>query len=159
MVEFPPDKLYLCRGEDTDLVLRPGQRTLWRVEKFLPLSCPNCRHKFGEDGRDYALCYGDVVEGTKVPRITNGHDTVFCLHCGNHTARVWLQAQTLATREEAQRLVDEEGFTNLQQMIGSSSSGPTTVVFNKKINGGPRIFHLGINPAFWPDDDFENRAE
>lgn len=87
-------------------------RKIWCVEKFLPTECPKCRKKFENNQRDWSLLLGDIVNGKKQVRETQGYDIIICSHCGNYTARVQLESYMLSDQAEAELLL-EEGFVNL----------------------------------------------
>lgn len=132
---------------------RLEEKRLWKIEKFIPLFCPKCNRKFSKQDEDFVLLFGDVIEESKVPRRTSGYDIIICNHCGNYTARIWLQVRTVETLEEAELLVEQEGFTNPHQVTGYGiHARPRTLIFNEEIVG-PVFIH-----PHWPPDkeDFED---
>jgi len=94
--------------------LHPSQ-TMYCVEKFLPTECPKCRQPFRQDGPDYTRLLGDIIDGRKVVRETNGYDIIICNRCENSTARVLLESWQVGDRERAAKLL-QKGFVNLQQV-------------------------------------------
>lgn len=130
------------------------ERVLWHVEKFIPLFCPKCNRRFSKQNEDFVLFFGDIIEGSNVPRRTPGYDIIVCKNCRNYTARVWLQYKTVETLEEARLLVKKEEFTNPQQVTGyGTRAKPRTHIFNKEIIGP-----LTIHPHRPPDDFSEYKA-
>lgn len=125
------------------------EKDLWLVEKFIPLFCPRCNHKFGKQDKDFKLFFGDIIEESKVPRITPGYDIIVCVHCDNYTTRVWLQRKSVETLQEAELLVQKDGFTNPQEVRGfGSHAKPRTIILNREIIG-PLIIH-----SHWlPDEE------
>lgn len=125
------------------------ERELWQVEKFIPLNCPRCNHKFERQNDDYVIFFGDIIEESKIPRPTAGYDIIICQNCENYTARVWLRTQTVETLEEAQRLVATEGFVNIHEVVGfGTHAKPRVRVFNEQIVGP-----LRIHPHWPPEED------
>ena len=122
---------------------------LWQVEKFVPLFCHKCNRKFNRQNDDFTIFLGDIIEGSKVPRKTPGHDVIVCKHCQNFTARVWLQVRVVKTKGEAESLVAKDGFTNAHtiETFGLAAE-PMVHVLNEHIVG-PTIIHL-----HWPPEDF-----
>ena len=110
------------------------ERELRQVDKFIPRNCPRCNHKFDMQNDDYVIFFGDIIEGSKIPRSTPGYDIIICKNCDNYTARVWLRTRTVETLEEAQRLVATEGFVNIHQVVGfGTHAKPSIHVFNEQI--------------------------
>jgi hypothetical protein len=131
------------------------EKRLWEIEKFIPLFCPKCNRKFFKQDEDFVLFFGDIIKEDRIPRRTSGYDIIICNHCGNYTARVWLQVRTVETVEEAELLIEQEGFTNPHQVTGYGiHARPRTRIFNKKIVC-PLIIH-----SHWPpdEDDFGNHT-
>lgn len=112
------------------------RKTMYRVEKFLPPRCPKCDHVFGKEERysanlspegevtmgkkeegDYSLLLGDIIDGKKTIRQTTGYNIIICAHCRNYTARYPLEDYQLSSKEEAEKLVAEQGFQNLMECI------------------------------------------
>ena len=91
-------------------------KTMYNVEKFLPPSCPKCRHYFADATEDYTLLLGDIVDGKKVVRETTGYDIIICNYCGNYTARVTLETYCVGDKTFAEKLVAEQGFVNLMKV-------------------------------------------
>lgn len=89
------------------------KKKMYRVEKFLPTECPKCRHPFMREGDDYVRLLGDIVEGEKRVRETQGYIINICAKCQNYTAFIELESYQLGNKKEAERLVREEGFRNL----------------------------------------------
>lgn len=88
-------------------------KRMYRVEKFLPTECPKCRHRFLEEGKDYAKFLGDIVDGQKRIRESTGYDIIVCEKCHNFTARLMVEAYQLSDHEKAESYL-REGFVNLQ---------------------------------------------
>jgi DNA-directed RNA polymerase subunit RPC12/RpoP len=94
------------------------KRTMYRVEKFLPLECPKCRHGFQNEATDWFRLLGDVVDGNKVVRETAGYSIIICSKCNNYTACVPLESWQTSSQEKANRLFDTEGFINFLVVTG-----------------------------------------
>jgi hypothetical protein len=105
-------------------------KTMYQVEKFLPPSCPKCNHPFQREVRgmvktaegdkpagDYSMLFGDIVDGCKVIRETTGYNIIVCNHCQNFTARIPLETYSLGDKEKAEKLVAEQGFQNLTEVM------------------------------------------
>lgn len=109
--------LSLCRflSVDEEGSVSVPKRTMWCVEKFLPTECPKCRKKFENNQSDWSLLLGDIVDGRKQIRETQGYDIITCSHCGNYTARVQLESYMLFDKAAAERLLGE-GFVNLREV-------------------------------------------
>jgi hypothetical protein len=88
-------------------------KTMYHVEKFLPPECPKCRAGFQHDGKDYARFLGDIIDGKKTVRETNGYYIIVCRHCENMTACWPLETYQLGDKNKAEALVREKGFVNL----------------------------------------------
>lgn len=91
-------------------------RTMYHVEKFSPPECPKCRASFKHEGKDYARLLGDIVEGKKTIRETNGYYIIVCSHCENMTACWPLETYQLGDKTKAQSLVKNKGFVNLVEV-------------------------------------------
>jgi len=113
--------------------------TAYRVEKFFPPRCPVCEHPFRSQG-DFADWAGksghsfvqakieqakrfpelfEVTEaGNGIFKATDKFDIKFliCLQCENVTMRIGYAMRQVFTIEEADRLIDEEGFTCWNQI-------------------------------------------
>ena len=107
------------------------ERTVYMVEKFVPTQCPNpkCFNEFRESGADgyFYLTYWmhepkEVTE--KIRESIGGQgmpaDLIVCAKCRNITLRLKLEDAILATREEAEVLLNE-GFANLREMRQSGT--------------------------------------
>lgn len=92
------------------------EKTMYRVEKFIPSECPKCRHKLDRNGEDWGQVLGDIINGEKVPRKTDGYIIIICVHCKNQTACIPLEAYTLSDPVAALKLL-EEGFVNYREVI------------------------------------------
>lgn len=92
-------------------------KTMYRVEKFLPPACPKCQYAFKVENTDYNLLLGDIVEGKKVIRTNEGYDIIVCVHCGNFTARLLVEAWQVGDRKRAEEFL-REGFVNLKEVTG-----------------------------------------
>jgi hypothetical protein len=90
-----------------------GGRTMYHVEKFIPEDCPACRHKFLKEGEDWVRLLGEIVDGEKRIRETNGYLIIQCTKCNNFTAQIPLESYQVFSREKAEKLVNEQGFVNL----------------------------------------------
>ena len=89
------------------------KKTMYHVEKFIPTECPKCRHPFLHEGDDYVRLLGDIVEGEKRVRQTQGYIINICAKCQNYTAFVVLETYQVGSKKQAERLVEKEGFRNL----------------------------------------------
>ena len=92
-----------------------ASKTMYVVEKFLPQECPKCRHKFDKIGVDWTPLMGDIVNGQKVIRETNGYSIITCSQCQNFTASISLESYTLSDPEAARKLL-EQGFVNFHEV-------------------------------------------
>lgn len=92
-------------------------RIMYHVEKFLPSECPKCRARFRQEGTDYARLLGDIIDGKKSFRKTNGYRIIVCTHCENMTACWPLESYQLGDKEKAEALVKDQGFVNLVQVV------------------------------------------
>jgi len=97
------------------------RKKMFHIEKFLPVECPKCRAKFEQQNKDWSLLLGDIVDGKKVVRQSDGHDIIICAHCENYTARIMLETYQLADRDKAVELMEKEGFINLQEVIATGT--------------------------------------
>lgn len=105
-------------------------RKMWVVEKFLPTECPKCRKKFENNQRDWLLPLGDIVDGKKKVRATQGYDIIICSHCGNYTARVQLECCRLFDKAKAEHLLGE-GFVNLHEVEAFGDVKEARIVYTK----------------------------
>jgi len=113
-------------------------KSYW-VEKFYPPRCPKCEHDFrGWD--DLTIFYGENNPATSLPvamanwwdrwpeiwirepgklRSYSGNpyelDFVRCRHCGNVTMRILHSKRQVMTQQEADELIEKEGFTFISQ--------------------------------------------
>jgi hypothetical protein len=87
---------------------------IYQVEKFIPNECPKCRHGFNQEGTDYARLLGDIIDGKKTVRETDGYDIIICNECQNSTARLILESWQVLEKEHAERLL-KEGYVNLRE--------------------------------------------
>jgi hypothetical protein len=94
---------------------------MYHVEKFLPSECPRCRARFQQEGKDYARLLGDIVDGKKTIRQTQGYYIIVCAHCENMTACWPLETYQLSDRDKAEALVNDKGFVNLVQVTATGS--------------------------------------
>ncbi len=108
-------------------------RRMWCVEKFLPTECPKCRKKFENNQKDWSLLLGDVVDGEKRIRETQGYDIIICSHCGNYTARVQLESYRLSDRAKTEQLL-REGFVNLHEVQAFGDVKDAHMVYAKLPN-------------------------
>lgn len=109
---------------------------MYHVEKFLPSNCPGCRHVFQNQNVDYNIVLGDIIDGKKVIRETNGYDIIVCTHCQNFTARFPLESIQLFNKEEAEELV-ASGFQNLLEVeVGGKAEE------HKYITGKPCLLNI-----------------
>lgn len=92
------------------------KKIMYRVEKFIPSECPKCRHKLDRNKDDWGQVLGDIVNGEKIPRKTEGYIIIICVHCANQTACIPLEAYTLSDPVAALKLL-EEGFVNYREVI------------------------------------------
>ncbi|GEM_PF-3235041 len=112
-------------------------KTMYCVEKFLPTECPKCRACFQYEGKNYARFLGDIVDGKKQFRQTEGYTIIVCLHCENLTMRIDLESYQLSDRKHAEALL-QQGFVNLHEVtaVGNMAvdrhvvfrQGPSVVV-------------------------------
>jgi hypothetical protein len=94
----------------------PTIKTMYHVEKFLPPECPNCRARFQRDGKDYSRLLGDIIDGKKTIRKTEGYYIIVCAHCENMTACWPLETYQLSDKAKAEALVRDKGFANLVEV-------------------------------------------
>lgn len=108
---------------------RLATKIMYRVEKFLPAECPKCQTRFQQEGKDYARLLGDIVQGVKTIRQTNGYYIIVCTHCENMTACWPLESYQLGDKGKAEALVNNSGFVNLTQVeaIGNMARDCHTV--------------------------------
>lgn len=90
-------------------------KTMYCVEKFLPPECPKCRASFQNEGKDYARFLGDIIDGKKRFRKTDGYTIIVCQHCENFTMRMDLESYQVGDRKRAEALL-QEGFVNLHEV-------------------------------------------
>lgn len=95
---------------------KPEEKIMYRVEKFIPSECPKCRHKLDRNKDDWGQVLGDIVNGEKIPRKTEGYIIIICVHCKNQTACIPLEAYTLFDPVAALKLLGE-GFVNYCEVI------------------------------------------
>ena len=110
-------------------------KKMYFVEKFLPPDCPKCRQAFKEEGKDWVRLLGDILEGKKSGRVTEGYQIMVCKHCENYTAQFLLDNYTISDKEEAVRLCREEGYVNLKELeaFGTSAVDTHTIYVKTKI--------------------------
>lgn len=126
-------------------------KTMYCVEKFLPAECPKCRACFQCENNDYARFLGDIVDGKKRFRQTEGYAIIVCLNCQNLTMRIDLEGYQLSDRKQAEALL-QQGFVNLHEVtaIGSMATdrhivfrqGPSVVVDGKECDD-PHVVERG----------------
>jgi len=110
-------------------------KTMYRVEKFLPTECPKCRHVFQDGAKDWVRLLGDVVDGEKKYRLTEGYYIIICRHCDNHTAQIVLEEYQLSSKKKAQEFCDKEGFVNLMEVTASGNHTKDMHILVNKIRG------------------------
>lgn len=104
----------------------PNEQTVYMVEKFIPTQCPNpsCFNEFKQNGADgyYFATYWmhEPREVTERISASISHpwvatDLIVCGKCRNVTVRVKIEDCVVATREDAEALLNE-GYVNLQEM-------------------------------------------
>jgi hypothetical protein len=110
-------------------------KTMYHVEKFLPTECPKCRAPFQCESKDYGRFLGDIVDGKKQFRQTEGHTIIVCGHCENFTVRIDLESYQLGDRKKAEALL-QQGFVNLQEV---TAMGNMAVDHHVVYQGGPKF--------------------
>jgi ribosomal protein S27E len=103
---------------------------MFHIEKFLPTECPKCRHRFQSEAEDWVRLFGDIVDGKKKIRETNGYLIIHCRHCDNMTAMFPLETYQLSDRKLAEEKMAKEGFVNLQVVtaVGNMAQNLHTVI-------------------------------
>jgi hypothetical protein len=96
-------------------------KTMYHVEKFLPVECPKCRHPFKNENTDWHRLLGDVIDGKKVFRKLNGYHIIVCVKCNNFTAQFPIESYQLSHKARAQKLCEEAGFVNLTEVVASGT--------------------------------------
>ncbi len=111
---------------------------MYRVYKFFPPRCPKCEHPFrssedfalwlGRRGNSFATALKNQRElfseifpkatKNKLIGYTNKFDIDFiiCTHCQNTTLRIDYASRQVATREEAEALIEIQGFTGWHEV-------------------------------------------
>lgn len=108
-----------------------SERIVYMVERFIPTACPNpqCGNAFtaqGINGYFSFLYWRDKSEevAEKIRTSLGGQgmptDLIVCAKCKNVTLRFHLEEAILATREEADDLLNK-GFANLREMRQSGT--------------------------------------
>ncbi len=92
---------------------RKEKKVIYRIEKFTPHECPECRAAFNTEGKDYAVSLGHIVNGVKTKNERHEYDILRCTWCNNKTARVMIEAHELTSRTAAETKIRDEGFVNL----------------------------------------------
>lgn len=111
------------------------RKKMYRVEKFLPPECPKCRHKFQQEGQDWCRLLGDIVNGEKVIRETKGYYIIRCTGCDNYTALFPIEEYQLSSKEEAEKLMREQGFVNLLEVTAMGSHTRDMHIVHNKESG------------------------
>jgi hypothetical protein len=96
-------------------------KTMYHVEKFLPPECPKCQARFQQEGKDYGRLLGDIVDGKKRVRQTEGYYIIVCAHCENMTACWPLETYQLGDKKKAEALVQDKGFVNLIEVVATGN--------------------------------------
>jgi hypothetical protein len=117
-------------------------RTMYHVEKFLPPECPRCRARFQQQNVDYVPLLGDLIDGKKVVRQTEGYTIIICQHCDNYTVRILLETYQLGDRDRAEALL-EQGFANLQEERATGNMARDCHAFFCEM---PALRILGLGP-------------
>lgn len=124
------------------------------VEKFFPPRCPACEHRFATPsdfaawaGRSSASSFAgasidqaqafpelyDVQQSEGVVLVDNrfGAGFIVCTHCENKTFRIHYGEERVLSRREADRLVEEAGFTSIKQgeAFGTAARPQSTISF------------------------------
>ena len=136
----------------------PDHKKMYRVEKFIPPACPKCKHPFLKEVRykealdaegrviagdkeegDWTLLFGDIVDSKKVIRETKGYNIIICAHCRNYTARMPLEEYCLGSKEQAEKLVAEQGFVNLMEVtsFGNHMQDHHVIIADMQVMGIP----------------------
>jgi len=113
-----------------DQAKRPEKKIMYRVEKFIPPECPRCCHKLDRNKDDWGQVLGDIVNGEKIPRKTEGYIIIICVHCNNQTACIPLEAYTLSDPVEALKLLDQ-GFVNFREVIAAGNTPDQHTVYSE----------------------------
>lgn len=85
---------------------------MYRVEKFEPTHCPFCSRKFSQENIDWAIYFGQVIDGHKIP--DPDWPRIMCRGCDKLVKIQRIQDYQVKSRATAERLIAEEGFCNLQ---------------------------------------------
>ncbi len=96
-------------------------KTMYHVERFLPIECPKCRHPFKNGNTDWHRLLGDVIDGKKVFRALDGYHIIVCAKCNNYTAQFPVESYQLSDKAQAQKLCDQAGFVNLMEVIATGT--------------------------------------
>ncbi len=109
------------------------EKKMYRVEKFIPPECPKCRAVFKNEGKDYVRLLGDIVDGEKRVRETNGYTIKICQHCKNYTACMELDSYQVSDLAHAERLCAEEGYVNLLTVTAVGTHAQDHHVVNQNL--------------------------
>jgi hypothetical protein len=127
---------------------------VFRVDKFLPPRCPNCERRFAST-EDYGIWAGpaearsfaeaSAKQAAAFPElfsvrhedgvISKGDrfhaDFIACTHCENKTFRILYATAQVFTREEADRLVTEAGYSSISEGVayGAAARRQTALSF------------------------------
>lgn len=113
-----------------DETKEPEKKIMYRVEKFIPMKCPNCQHKLDRNREDWGQVLGDIVNGEKILMKTEGYIIIICVHCENRTACIPLEAYTLSDPVEALKLL-YQGFVNFREVIAVGNIPDQHTVFSE----------------------------
>jgi hypothetical protein len=108
-------------GMNMHKAARHDTKTMYHVEKFLPIECPKCRHPFKNQNIDWHRLFGDVIDGKKVFRELDGYHIIVCTKCSNYTAQIPIESYQLSDRAQAQKLCDEAGFVNVVEVLATGT--------------------------------------
>ena len=75
-------------------------RTIYLVQKFIPMRCPKCGRSFSMEGVDYSSCLGEFYA-------TLTYDIILCKSCNNLTMRVMLESWQVDEHSRAEVLALE----------------------------------------------------
>lgn len=113
------------------------ETTVYVAEKFFPPRCPACQRRFsspedfgtwagnaqvasfaaarGEQAASLPELYSTRRDGVVAIKDRFHADFIICLHCENKTLRMHYGSQQVLSREQADRLVREAGFTLVRE--------------------------------------------